>query len=151
MTDDDAHRIHIAANDPAFPAKREAAVALIGNAITAITTPVGYTRKGDIWSRSTALGKTVVHLQRNRFGWDAQINLRFLPTGGDFPDNSIWSAGDEITLGDFGAGTIAYLDVSEDAASLDKPMHTLRAHALPWLDAHHEGMPEIAAYVPQAT
>jgi hypothetical protein len=150
-TPDDSHRIHIAANDPAFPAKREAAIALIGAAITQITAPLGYTRKGDLWARSTVRGKTVVNLQRNRYGWDAQINLRFLPANGDFPEDCIWAAGEEIHLGHFGATGLAYLDISEDAGILDAPMHILRAHALPWLDAHHLGMPAIATYQPEAT
>jgi hypothetical protein len=149
--DDDSHRRHIAANDPAFPAKREAVIALIGAGISDIATPLGYTRNGDIWAHSTTRGKTVVHLQRSRFGWDAQINLRFLPVDGDFPANSIWAAGEEINLGHFGAGNIAYIDVSTNAASLDLHIQTLRANALPWLHAHHATWPSIADYLPKTT
>ena len=148
--DDDSHRRHIAANDPAFPATREAAIAMIGAAISDIATPLGYTRNSDIWAHSTTRGKTVMHLQRNRFGWDAQINLRFLPALGDFPDDSIWATGEEIHLGHFGAGHIAYLDVSTDAASLDPYMYILHTCALPWLHGHHRGWPAIADYLPKS-
>jgi hypothetical protein len=146
--EDDAHRIHIAASDPAFPAKREQAVTLICAAIDAIATPMGYTCKGSTWSRSTPQGRTVVNLQRSQYGWYATINLRFILPNGEAASSGVWASGDDVHLGQFyqpdethGAkpGRIAYLDVSADAAGLDLPITILRTRALPWLDAHHDG------------
>jgi hypothetical protein len=144
MTDPDtSHRIHIAANDPAFAAKREAAVLVICEAISAMALPMGYTQKGTTWSRETARGKTAINLQRSRFGFDAYINLRFVTPAGDLPDDPVWQQGDDIRLDRFcrdneGDGVLSYLDVSENQDCLTQPMKILRERALPWLDAHHQ-------------
>jgi hypothetical protein len=145
MTDPDtSHRIHIAANDPAFAQKREAAVRIISEAIAAVVLPLGYAQTGLTWTRETAAGKTAVHLQRSRYGFDASISLRFVTPEGDLPDDPLWQAGDDIGLDRFamngpGDGTLVYLDVLENPGCLDRPMAILRDHALPWLDAHHAG------------
>ena len=143
-SDDNSHRIHIAANDPGFPAKREAAVALICAAITDIATPVGYTCKGTTWSRTTPQGRSAINLQRSRYGFTASITLRFLLPDGTSPTEGIWAQDDDITLQNFTDATdgpdlanIAYIEIIENPASLDRPMHILANHALPWLDAHH--------------
>jgi hypothetical protein len=153
--DDDAHRIHIAANDPAYPAKREAAVALICAAIDAIAT--GYTRKGTTWSRSSLRGRTIINLQRSQYGWHANINLRYILPNGEAANSGAWAGGDDVRIGQFykpgegrgvEPGRIAYLDVSDDASTLDLLMDILRTRALPWLNAHHSGLPGIAIKLP---
>jgi hypothetical protein len=144
MPNDD-HRIHIAANDPAFPAKREAAFALMTAAIDAIAT--GYARRGTTWSRSSARGRTIINLHRNQYGWHATITLRFLLPDGTAAQHGIWADTDEVTLGQFhhlaegdskDVGQIAYLDVANDPSHLDLPMQVLHTQALPWLEAHHD-------------
>jgi hypothetical protein len=143
MTDD--HRIHLAANDPAFPAQREAAFAVIADAITAVVAPLGYTQVGSTWRRETAAGRSAINLQRSRYGFDAVLTLRFLLPDGSPPDRGAWADAPEIPLIAFcqGAvsdpGVITYLDVRDNPACLDVPMAVLRDHALPWLDAHHSG------------
>ena len=154
---DTSHRIHIAASDPAFPAKREAAVALICDAITDIATPLGYTRKGTTWTRTTPMGRTAINLQRSSYGFVAYINLRFLRPDGTPPTTGLWVMDDSIRLQKFylppehsGAedGVLTYLDVQGDPASLDLPMHILKTRALPWLDAHHTAnSPEIEDFL----
>ncbi len=137
---DTSHRIHIAANDPAFAAKREAAVQVICDAISAIAGPMGYTQKGTTWTRKTARGKTAINLQRSRYGFDAFINLRFVTPDGDLPGDPVWQDGDDIRLDRFcdtGEGQLSYLDVHENPDCLTAPMAALRDRALPWLDAHH--------------
>ena len=131
-SDDNSHRIHIAANDPGFPAKREAAVALICAAITDIATPVGYTCKGTTWSRTTPQGRSAINLQRSRYGFTASITLRFLLPDGTSPTEGIWAQDDDITLQNFTDATdgpdlanIAYIEIIENPASLDRPMHIL--------------------------
>lgn len=157
---DTSHRIHIAANDPAFPAKREAAVALICQAITDIATPMGYTRKGTTWSRTTAHGKSAIHLQRSQYGFTASVTLRFLAPDGTPLNHGDWAQDDDIRLRQFylqseSSGTedgdITYLDVHENPACLNEPMHILANRALPWLDAHHTASlpPGIAAFLPR--
>ena len=142
---DRSHRAHIAANDPAFPAKREAAVALICQSITDIAAPFGYTRKGTTWSREAPHGKAAIHLQRSRYGFTADIILRFLTPDGNAPDTGLWAQDDEIRIARFYLPSeslcpedesITYLDVSENPGSLDVPMRILADRALPWLDAH---------------
>lgn len=158
-SDDDSHRIHIAANDPAFPAKREAAVALLCETITSIATPFGYLCKGTTWSRQTAQGRSAVNLQRGRYGWNAFINLRFVTAQGTPPMGADWAdAGtDDIRINRFCQGdeaqnlkdgAIAYLDAQENSAILHFAMQILQSRALPWLDAHHHGQPTIASYLP---
>jgi mannose-6-phosphate isomerase-like protein (cupin superfamily) len=159
MTDPDvSHRIHIAANDPAFAEKREAAVQVICTAISAVAVPMGYVQKGTTWARETAAGKTAINLQRSRYGFDAVINLRFLTPEGDLPETAIWQEGDDIRIDRFympaeghgpGIGAVPYMDVHHDPNCLDLPMNILRTRALPWLDAHHQGQPAIADFVPR--
>ena len=80
--EDLAARKHTAAHDPAFPARREAAYAAIIAALGQALEPLGYTLKGSTFSRATPQGKSAVHLQRSRYGWDAQIVLRFVTPEG---------------------------------------------------------------------
>lgn len=142
---DNSHRIHLAANDPAFPAKREAAFAVMMAAIAAVIEPQGYALRGSTWARESASGRTAVNLQRSRYGFDAQITLRFLLPDGSPLEEGAWADSPEIVLaafqGDAGhdPGTISYLDVHENSACLDVPIAILRDLALPWLDAHHGG------------
>jgi hypothetical protein len=143
-TPDTSHRIHLAANDPAFPAKREAAFATIIAAVGAVAMPLGYTLRGSTFARETVAGKTAINVQRSRYGFDAIISLRFLLADGSALDTGVWADHDEVTLAQFATGctsdpgTISYLDVHENAACLDLPMAILHDHALPWLDKHHD-------------
>ncbi len=157
---DQSHRIHIAANDPAFAAKREAAVALICAAIDDTVTPLGYARKGTTWLRQTPHGRTAIHLQRSRYGFTADIHLRFLAPDGTIPQTGIWALEDEVGIRHFCLpheftkgedGVITYLDVYETPGTLDHPIHILKTRALPWLDAHHAaaGLPKIEDYLPR--
>jgi hypothetical protein len=147
MTDDDSHRIHIASGDPAFPAKRDAAVMLICAAIDAIVSPLGYTCKGTTWSRSSAQGRTIVNLQRSQYGWHADINLRFILPNGELAQDGHWAEHDDAHIGQFyrpgeGSGSepgrLAYLDISEASSILDEAMYILQSRAIPWLDGHHD-------------
>jgi Domain of unknown function (DUF4304) len=156
---DDSARIHRASQDRAFPAKREAAVEVICAAISHVVTPLGYTRKGDTWSRSSAAGKSAVNLQRSRYGWECYVNLRFLTPEGNCPDGGLWTADEDVRIARFYGpgegrgpepGAISYLDVHEDTGSLDEPMMVLRERALPWLDAHHRGRPDHRDFMPGA-
>jgi hypothetical protein len=121
MPTDDSHRIHLAANDPAFPAQREAAFTVISDALTAMLAPLGYVQIGSTWRRETTAGRSAVNLQRSRYGFDAAIPLSAFCEGGEDP------------------GLIRYLDVRDDAACLDRPMSILRTQAMPWLERHHNG------------
>ena len=159
-TPDHSHRLHTAANDPAFSAKRETAIALICQAITDIATPLGYTRKGTTWARATPRGKSAIHLQRSRYGFTADINLRFLTPDGTSPTHGLWAQHYDIRLQHFHLptedmgpkdGVITYLDVIENPDCLTDPLHILATRALPWLEAHHtdRAPPEIEAYLPR--
>jgi hypothetical protein len=145
MDDEDlAARQHSAANDPAFPERREAAYVKIVAALDAALTPVGYALKGSTWSRTSNCGKSAVHLQRNRYGWDVQIVLRFVTPDGDPPDHPDWDEGEDMTMVRFGGGggedpgRLAFLDVLEKPCHLTRCIDILLTEALPWLETLHE-------------
>ncbi len=142
--EDLAARKHTAAHDPAFPARREAAHAAIVAALAETLEPLGYTLKGSTFSRTSPQGKSAVHLQRSRYGWDAQIVLRFVTPDGGPPDHPDWPEDNDLTLRDFAEdpprdpGTLAFVDVLDDPATLAFALDLLTTRALPWLDALHD-------------
>lgn len=142
MEDEDlSARKHHAAQDPAFPARREEAFARILAALDDALTPLGYALKGSTWSRISPRGKSAVHLQRNRYGWEVQILLRFVTPEGEPPPE--WDE-DEMTMERFGGGggedpgRLAFLDVLEKPAYLSRTIDILTLEALPWLDRLHD-------------
>jgi hypothetical protein len=141
--EDLAARKHTAAHDPAFPARREEAHGTILGALSQALEPLGYTLKGGTFSRSSPRGKSAVHLQRSRYGWDAQIVLRFVTPDGGPPDHPDWPEDNDLTLWDFAGdmprdpGTLAFVDVLEDPETLTRALDLLLNRALPWLDALH--------------
>lgn len=142
--DDLAARQHHAAHDPTFPARREEAFGLIVAALDRALVPLGYALKGSTWSRSSRQGKSAVHLQRNRYGWDVQIVLRFVTPEGEHPAHPDWDDGEDMTLVRFGGGggedpgRLAFLDVLDHPAHLARTIDILVDEALPWLEALHQ-------------
>jgi hypothetical protein len=140
--EDLAARKYAAAHDPAFPARREQAFAAILQALQTALDPEGYALKGSTFSRTTPGGKSAVHLQRSRYGWDAQIVLRFVRPDGSVPAD--WPEDEDLTLWHFAAdaasdpGTLAFVDVLEEPVSLTVALDFLMTRALPWLDALHD-------------
>lgn len=141
--DDLSFRQHQAANDPAFPARRDEAHALIVAALDQLLQPEGYARKGSTWSRATTQGKSALHLQRDRYGWDVRIVLRFVTPKGEVPDHPDWPDDEDITLAHFfeevagDPGRLAFLDVLADPVQLDHVSEILRDQVLPWFRALH--------------
>ena len=141
--EDLAARKYAAAHDPAFPKRREEAYEAIVAALDAALAPQGYALKGSTWSRTSEAGKSAVHLQRSRYGWDAQIVLRFVTPEGDAPDHPDWDDAGETTLERFGGGggedpgRLAFLDVLDRPADLTRTIDILLDEALPWLNALH--------------
>ena len=137
---DNAVRMHIAASDPSFPAKREAAVAAITAAIDTVAAAHGFTTKAQSWAKSGPLGTVTLHLQRSRYGFDCQINLGFQPVCE--PETGPWALDDFISPARFlpdtttGDGTLIYLDVNDDPSKLATAIAALNDNALPWLLAH---------------
>ena len=142
--DDLAARQHQAANDQTFPARREEAYALIVAALEGVLGSEGYVLKGSTWSRVTAQGKSAVHLQRSRYGWEVQILLRFVTPEGEPPDHPDWDDGEDMTLVRFGGGSgedpgrLAFLDVLEMPGHLTRSIDILLTEALPWLETLHQ-------------
>lgn len=136
-------RQHLAANDPAFPARREEAWGRIVAALDGVLRPAGYTRVKTTWSRMSSAGKSAIHLQRDRYGWDVRIVLRFVTPDGEVPDHPDWPGGEDVTLADFfeeavrDPGTLAFIDVLERPECLDQAVEILREQVLPWFDALH--------------
>ena len=144
MDDEDlAARKHTAAHDPRFPERREEAYARIVAALDGALAPLGYRLKGCTWSRSSPQGRSAVHLQRNRYGWEAQIVLRFVTPEGDLPDHPDWAEGEDLTMERFGGGggedpgRLAFLDVLESPTTLSRTIDILVEEALPWLETMH--------------
>jgi hypothetical protein len=142
-------RKHLAANDPAFPARREEAWGRIVAALDGVLGPEGYVLSKTTWSRVSAAGKSAVHLQRNRYGWDVQIILRFVTPDGEVPDHPDWPGGDDVTLQDFfdeadhDPGTLAFVDALDQPECLALALTILREQVLPWFAAlHQEDMPQ---------
>lgn len=137
-------RKHLAGSDPAFPARREEAWGRIVAALDGLLVPAGYTLAKTTWSRVTGAGRSAVHLQRNRYGWDVQIILRFVTQDGELPDHPDWPGGEDVTLAEFferadnDPGTLAFVDVLERPDCLDLAMEILREQALPWFAALHQ-------------
>ncbi len=137
-------RKHLAGSDPAFPARREEAWGRIVMALDGLLVPAGYTLAKTTWSRATGAGRSAVHLQRNRYGWDVQIILRFVTPHGELPDHPDWPGGEDVTLAEFferadsDPGTLAFVDVLERPDCLDLAMEILREQALPWFAALHQ-------------
>ncbi len=136
-------RKHLAANDPAFPARREEAWVRIVSALDGVLEPAGYTLAKTTWSRVTAAGKSAVHLQRNRYGWDVQIVLRFVTPSGEVPDHPDWPGGEDVTLAEFferaenDPGTLAFVDVLDRPECLAAAVTVLREQVLPWFESLH--------------
>lgn len=136
-------RKHLAGSDPAFPARREEAWGRIVAALDELLVPAGYGLSGTTWSKVSPAGKSAVHLQRNRYGWDVQIVLRFVTPSGEVPDHPDWPGGEDVTLAEFfeaavsDPGTLAFVDVLERPECLDLAVEILREQALPWFSALH--------------
>ena len=136
-------RKHLAANDPGFPARREKAWGRIVLALDSVLSPEGYALSGTTWSRVSAAGKSAVHLQRDRYGWDVRIVLRFVTPEGEAPDHPDWPGGEDVTLADFfeqaerDPGTLAFIDVLDRPECLDMAVGILREQVLPWFEALH--------------
>ncbi|MGL4235185.1 cupin domain-containing protein [Tabrizicola sp.] len=140
--DDRSARIHTASQDPEFPARREAGHRAIMAALDAALGPLGYALKGTTWSRTSDTGKSAVHLQRSRYGWEVCLTLRFLMPDGSAPDTDHWREDGEVGLSRFveegDPGTIAYLDAEEQPERLAHVIDILTTRAIPWLEAHHD-------------
>ena len=140
-------RKHLAGSDPAFPARREEAWGRIVAALDAVLRPAGYALTKTTWSRVTAAGKSAVHLQRDRYGWDVRIVLRFVTPDGEVPDHPDWPGGEDVTLAAFferaahDPGTLAFVDVLDQPDCLETAVDILREQVLPWFAALHQEEP----------
>ncbi|MBL4918759.1 hypothetical protein [Szabonella alba] len=130
---DPGARIHRAAHDPEFPARREAALAAIRAGVAQVALAQGFAERPQSWSLDGPAGRVSVHVFPNRFGFEAEIRLGFLPADGSDPSGPFAAQG-HLTLDAFG-GPVAliYLDVLDDPACLEAALQVLADHALPWL------------------
>jgi hypothetical protein len=131
MTEDpDATRIHLAAHDPAFPAAREAAFGAMGEVLDRVLVPRGYLRRGQGWAKAGPAGRAVVHLGRDRFGWEAMVMLRWCAAGAEEDE--------EVSLGALADPPLRL--VYADVAGLLGPLEArLAGPGLAWLAARVGG------------
>jgi hypothetical protein len=130
-------RIHRAAHDPGFPAKREAAIAALTAAVNEVALAQGFAAKSQSWAKTGPLGTVSLHIQRSRYGFDCEVNLGFHAADG--AALGPWEEEGHIPLSQFfgeAAAPLIYLDVLEDPAVLPAAMAALETAALPWLLAH---------------
>jgi hypothetical protein len=131
MTEDpDATRIHLAAHDPAFPALREAAFAAMAGVLDRVLLPQGFQRKGQGWAKAGPAGRAVVHLGRDRFGWEATVTLRWCATGAEEDE--------EAPLATLAAPPLRLVYADADALLADLEAR-LAGPGLAWLDARLPG------------
>jgi hypothetical protein len=134
---DNSVRMHIAASNPAFPALRDAAITAIVTALDTVAARHGFTKKPRSWARSGPLGLASLHLHRSPYGFEADIALGFQPVSG--AHQPPWDEDGQIALRHFcpddTTGTLVYLDVQDNPASLDAALDLLDRAALPWLCA----------------
>lgn len=143
---DNSTRIHLAATDPAFPARREAGFDVIVAAVGEVVLRHGYVAKAKSWVRAGPGGIASVQVQRSRYGFECTLHLGFEPATG--PREGIWADEDTLSLDHFLApgevalqpGTLIYLDALDNPASLDLPMNVLDNRALPWLEDQINGV-----------
>jgi hypothetical protein len=136
-TPDPGVRIHRAAHDPAFPAKREAAIAALTAGIDSAALAVGFEAKPQSWAKTGPLGTVSLHIQRSRYGFDCEVNLGFTPAVGDA--KGPWEEEGRIPLGWFYGkepAPMIYLDIIETPETLQTALRALQTVALPWLVAH---------------
>jgi hypothetical protein len=136
-TPDPGVRIHLAAHDPAFPAKREAAIAALTAGIDSAALAEGFEAKPQSWAKTGPLGTVSLHIQRSRYGFDCEVNLCFAPVVGDAVGP--WEEEGRIPLGWFYGdqpAPLIYLDIVDNPATLQNALQALQIVALPWLIAH---------------
>lgn len=140
-------RKHLAGSDPAFPARREEAWARIVSGLDGVLKQAGFVLTRTTWNKVTPAGKSAVHLQRDRYGWDVRIVLRFVTPAGEVPDHPDWPGGEDVTLAEFferaegDPGTLAFVDVLDRPECLDLALDILREQVLPWFAALHQEDP----------
>lgn len=130
-------RIHLAAHDPEFPAKRDEALGLMRDAVGAVMLRHGFDAKPQSWVREGPAGRVAVAVFPSRYGFEAEIRLSFLAADSD--PQGIWAEHGHLTLEAFGApAALIYLDVLEQPDALASTLRVLEARALPWLIRHLE-------------
>jgi hypothetical protein len=114
----DGARMHRAANDPAFAARREAAFAALQAAAGECAGRMGLVLRGQGWAQDRAGGRATLWLQRDRYGWEVSVILRW----------RIGDSGDEVEL-----LRIAYDDI--DAAALEAITARIGGEGAAWFEA----------------
>lgn len=139
---DNAVRAHLAANDPNFPAQREAAMATITHEVNTIAQRHGFIAKPKSWAKTGPLGTVTITIHRSPYGFEAYVDLGFQPEGAA---HGPWAQDDVIRLGQFypddaadadDRGALIYVDIVEGSTALSDAMQVLDRRALPWLVAH---------------
>lgn len=128
--DPDATRMHLAAHDPRFPATREAAVAAMAGVLDRVLLPQGYLRKGQGWAKTGPAGRAVVHLGRDRYGWEAVVTLRWCAPGAEEDEAVALGTLTDPPL------RLVYADVTEVLGHLEE---RLAGAGLAWLAARQAG------------
>ena len=141
MTDQDeapdpGARIHRAAHDPEFPARREAALAAIRSGVARVALEHGFAERPQSFSLEDPAGRVSVRVFPSPYGFEAEIRLGFLPADGSDPAGPFAAQG-HLTLADFGGPhALIYLDVLDDPTCLPAALDLLDREALPWLVAY---------------
>jgi hypothetical protein len=131
-------RIHLAAHDPEFPAKRDAALALLRKAVGAAMVQHGFAAKPQSWMREGPLGRASVAIFPSRYGFEAEVRLSFLAASGE--PEGIWAEEGYLTLDAFGGtAAVIYLDLLEQPEALAMTIEALELRAMPWLIGHLDG------------
>ncbi|MCU0908014.1 MAG: DUF4304 domain-containing protein [Rhodobacteraceae bacterium] len=117
--------------------KRKAVQARLTQDIDAILAPLGYTRTGDTWQRTSALATSALQFQKGQHGFGAFINASAGPrwAARTLPLHRLAHFCPE--LGNQAPDEMSYLRLHDDPAFRDGVLRVIRARIVPWMEARH--------------
>jgi Domain of unknown function (DUF4304) len=112
--------------------------------------PLGYERKGTEWRKASKFGRSILQLQKSRYGFCLYINVGRLPRFVLLPRTSMSGTPDGFVLTRFQSfcpelsqidhenDSLHYVKLHEDAAFRDAVVTIVRSRLVPWIEARHK-------------
>src|SRR5262245_29334865 len=129
--------------------------------------PLGYDRTGTEWRKASKFGRSILQLQKSRYGFNLYINVGRLPRFVLIPRTGMSGTRDGFVLArfqdfcpelpqrDYENDSLYYVKLHENAAFRDAVITIVRSRLVPWIEARHKGLsliflpsPEHMAKVP---
>jgi len=154
-------------NHPDLKAIRAKVLKTLVAELEATLKPLGYDRKGTEWRKASKFGRSILQLQKSRYGFCLYINVGRLPRFVLIPRYSMSGTRDgfaltrfqsfcpELPQKDYENDSLYYVKLHENAAFRDAVVAIVRARLIPWIEARHKArsviflpLPEQMAKVP---